>query len=184
MQSQQERAALRLGLPAICKAVAGVAAAIALGAFAFLVFVPPIEQSALGGAPLGCIRRKGVAEGDRSLGGCPVRSCRFRMSRNDQEIAMTRSRSTKQARNGFARLRPRSARVLLVAMALFIAGMGSAWMDLRTSCTARGKPDVSGLDASGPAGTEAPGWPDMLRSINAARDRGGSTSSPSEGGPD
>jgi hypothetical protein len=43
---------------------------------------------------------------------------------------------------------------------------------------------VSALDARGPAGTEAPAWADMLRSINAARDAGGSTSSPSEGGPD
>jgi hypothetical protein len=90
---------------------------------------------------------------------------------------MNRPRPRKQHPEGFSWLRSGAARALFVACICLVGGgLASAWIDVPTSCASLGRPGATPLGPSGAAGTEAPAWTDVRRSISAARSAGESNS--------
>ena len=105
---------------------------------------------------------------------------------------LARSRRPSPARSAAASIRIAAfvmAIVLVVALAVAFIG---AWLagdapdlyaNLPSFCASEGGHDMQRVDAAGgAAGTEAPGWADVVRSISAARGTGQSTSHPASRG--
>lgn len=91
---------------------------------------------------------------------------------------MTRLRTTSRTPYGGS-AHSTVARTLLVAFAaIACGGWGAAWVDSPNSGASGCQSDPPRIDASGPVGTEAPGWADVLRSISAAKGGAASMSPP------